>query len=279
MTLKSLEKTRNRTVHELPRKTSSSLGAKLLTASTALRAYRNGHLGTLVLICEAWEPVRNCFFERIDFKGLSQIIAQSKKQKYVTSLGHRWKKTMPWRSADVVFVPGAPRNRCSAFTLLSMRLCEYWCTIFRARIEGERHHLHEAILRYVQKAPDDIRWKIDRNEFDELVASKKESAPGPVGLPKNLYRCAGGLGSQFLHKAYKHVAEGGPVPAQFAASRTVLIPKSSDVDNPGRIVRSPEALRPLTLCNCDCKILTTAICRGLRWCEMYTSISVKANDG
>ena len=44
--------------------------------------------------------------------------------------------------------------------------------------------------------------------------------------------------------------------------------KSSDVDNNGRIVRSPDALRPLTLCNRDCKILTTAICRGLHWHTM-----------
>ena len=35
--------------------------------------------------------------------------------------------------------------------------------------------------------------------------------------------------------------------------------------NSGFIVRSPDALRPFTLCNCDCKILTTAICRGLQW--------------
>ena len=33
-------------------------------------------------------------------------------------------------------------------------------------------------------------------------------------------------------------------------------------------MRLPEALRPLTLCNCDCKILTTAICRGLHWYTM-----------
>ena len=60
------------------------------------------------------------------------------------------------------------------------------------------------------------------------------------------------LGSQFLYNAYKHVLEGGPVPAQFAASRTVFISKSSDVDNNnGLVVRSPEAPRPLTLCNCD----------------------------
>ena len=65
--------------------------------------------------------------------------------------------------------------------------------------------------------------------------------------------------------------EGGTVLAQFAASRTVFIPKSPDVDNNGRIVRSPEALRPLTLCDCDCKIPTTAICRGLQW---YTMICI-----
>ena len=55
----------------------------------------------------------------------------------------------------------------------------------------------------------------------------------PMGIPKSLYRCAGGLGSQFLFKAYKHVIEGGPIRTLFASSRTVIIPKSSDVDNSG----------------------------------------------
>ena len=100
------------------------------------------------------------------------------------------------------------------------------------------------------------------------MATKKESAPGPDVIPYSFYRCAGGLGSQVLFNAHKHVLEGGTIPALFAESRTVFIPKSSDVDNNGRIVRSPEALRPLTLCNCDCKILTTAICRGLHWYTM-----------
>ena len=109
------------------------------------------------------------------------------------------------------------------------RLCEYWSTIFQARNEGERHHHCETILRYVQKALDDIRWEIDGNEFDELIATKNESAPGPDGIPKSLYRCAGGLGSRFLHIAYKHVLEGGVIPALFAESRTVFISKSSDV--------------------------------------------------
>ena len=102
-------------------------------------------------------------------------------------------------------------------------------------------------------------------EFEELIASKKDSAPGPDGIPYGVYKCAGGLGSQFLFNAYKYQLEGGTVPEHFAVSRTVYIPKSSDIDNNGRIIRSPDALRPLTLCNCDCKLLTSAICRGLQW--------------
>ena len=77
------------------------------------------------------------------------------------------------------------------------RLCEYWRTIFQARVEGPRHHQVEDILRFVQEAPDDIRWTIDKTEFDELIALKKDSAPGLDGIPYGAYRCAGGLGSQF----------------------------------------------------------------------------------
>ena len=78
-------------------------------------------------------------------------------------------------------------------------------------MEGPRHHQHEDILRYVQKAPDDIRWTIDKTEFDELIALKKDSALGPDGIPYGAYRCAGRLGSQFLLNAYRAFLEGGAV--------------------------------------------------------------------
>ena len=77
------------------------------------------------------------------------------------------------------------------------------------------------------------------------MAAKKDSAPGPDGISIESSAGAGGLGSQFLFNAYKHVLEGDSIPARFAESRTVFIPMSSDVDNNGRIVRSPEALRPV----------------------------------
>ena len=114
----------------------------------------------------------------------------------------------------------------------------------------------------------DINWTIDLAEFDDLLALKKDSAPGPDGIPYGVYRCAGGLGSKFLYRAYVAVLEGNAILDCFAESRTVFIPKSSDIDDLGRILRSPDTLRPLTLCNCDCKLLTTAICRGFHWYTM-----------
>ena len=116
---------------------------------------------------------------------------------------------------------------------------------FRRAPEAKGTTNLKTFLRHVQKAPDDIRWEIDRNEFDELMAAKKESAPGPEGIPNSLHRCAGRLGSQFLFNACKHVLEGGTVPAPLAESSTVFIPKSSDVDN--NVEGSGDHRRPCAL--------------------------------
>ena len=129
------------------------------------------------------------------------------------------KKTVRWRSADLDFVLGVPRNQCSAFTLLPIKTA--------------------------------ISWKTKTNQAGYFV----------------------NIGVQSFRLALK---AKGTITLKTVFDRTVFIPKSSDVDNNGRIVRSPEALRPLTLCGCDCRILTTAICRGLPSLvhyEMQTSFS------
>ena len=47
------------------------------------------------------------------------------------------------------------------------------------------------------------------------------------------------------HSTHKIILERGTVPEHFAEIRTVFIPKTSDIDDNGRIIRSLEALRPL----------------------------------
>ena len=96
-----VEKPMKQTHQELLRNTLGSLGAKLSIASTALRAYRNRHLGALMRCCAAWEPVGKCFdqcsFECIDFHGLSQIIASLMRERIAereAAFHNRpWKKT------------------------------------------------------------------------------------------------------------------------------------------------------------------------------------------
>ena len=92
------------------------------------------------------------------------------------------------------------------------RLCDYWRTIFQAREEGPRRQQQEDIFRFVRQALDGISWTFDQAEFDDLLVLKKDSAPGPDGIPYGAYRCAGGLGSKFLVNASKAVLEGNAVP-------------------------------------------------------------------
>ena len=262
-------------------------------ASTALRAYRNRHLGTLMRCCEAWRPIEDCFdtlsFECVDFQRLSHIFAGLTRENLATREAEV--SSLPWTQTekDIVLArrrsgQRAWRNKKPVLTLSAVtdeeghpleneddsgrRQCECWGTIFQARQEGPRHHQHDDILRYVHQAPDDINWTVDQPEFDDLRALMKDSAPRPDEIPYDVFRCAGGLGSKFLFRAYQAFLEGSNIPDCFAESRTVFIPETSDTDDLGRIIRSPDTLRPLTLCNCDCNLLTSAICRGLHWYTM-----------
>ena len=91
------------TKRELSRETPDCTGAKLLITSTALRAYRNRHLGTLMRCCEASEPVEECSdtlsFECIDFKRLSEIIASLTRE------------NLEAREAEVTNLPWTPTEK------------------------------------------------------------------------------------------------------------------------------------------------------------------------
>ena len=66
-------------LHKAKKMTKRELSRQTPVTSTALRAYRNLQLGTLMRCCEAWKPVEDCFdtlsFECIEFQRLSQIFA------------------------------------------------------------------------------------------------------------------------------------------------------------------------------------------------------------
>ena len=81
-------KAQKMTQRDLSRQTPDCIGAKLLITSTALRAYRNRHLGTLMRCCEAWKRTEDCFdtlsFECIDFQRLCHIFASFARENLAT---------------------------------------------------------------------------------------------------------------------------------------------------------------------------------------------------
>ena len=130
----------------------------LLIAATAMRAYKNRYLGTLMRCCAAWELVGKCFdqcsFECVDFHGLSQIIASFTRE----SIAEREVAVynLPWPQTEIdnaltkcrpslrAWVSKKPMLCLHAVTDLddeeesAMRLCIYWSRIFESRTEDER---------------------------------------------------------------------------------------------------------------------------------------------
>ena len=79
------------------------------------------------------------------------------------------------------------------------RLCQHWDGIFSARSTSIPNGRAEL-------APPELICNFRLDEFEErrkeLLASKRESAPGPDGLPCSVSHSAGGIGAKFLFAAY-----------------------------------------------------------------------------
>ena len=104
------------------------------------------------------------------------------------------------------------------------------------------------MLHHVQLALDDIAREVHREEFERLLVNKRVSAADLDGLP--IQRMSDALAG--LDGAYQHLLHMGNLSEGIAASKNVFITKAKNVAANGRLIRPPDALRPRTLCTCDC---------------------------
>ena len=131
---------------------------------------------------------------------------------------------MFWPDAELDSVRGVPNKPVLCFSAVTDEEGHHLanedesCGIFLSIGEPFSRHVSKArditstrISYDLFRTPlDDFRWTIDRSEFDEHIAMKKDSTLGPDGLSYGAKRCSGGLGSQFLLNAYRSHLEGGP---------------------------------------------------------------------
>ena len=115
------------------------------------------------------------------------------------------------------------------------RLCQHWSGIFRARDDGIPEEQDYTMLSFVVPAPRDMNWT---SAFEEVLASKSESAPGPDGLPESVYRSAGGIGAQFLSPAHEAMLLATAPWAGCGASGNVFITHSGDTNAQVLLIRT-----------------------------------------
>jgi exonuclease III len=98
-----------------------------------------------------------------------------------------------------------------------------------------------------------LETEISINELKKALSSCKDSAPGPDGIPYMVYKKYWKMTGPIIHAAWLYSVETGKMPPSHLESVITLLPKD------GKDNREIKNWRPITLSNCDAKIITKAI--------------------
>jgi hypothetical protein len=95
--------------------------------------------------------------------------------------------------------------------------------------------------------------KISLEEMFQALKSCGETAPGPDGIPYSVYKHLWKETGFILKEAWDYSLEVGELPKSHKESAIVIIPKE------GKNTADIKNWRPITLSNCDAKIITKAL--------------------
>ena len=90
-------------------------------------------------------------------------------------------------------------------------------------------------------------------DLEDALSTCKDSAPGPDGIPYSIYRKFWKQTGPVLLEAWNHSVETGNLPPSHLESTITLLPKE------GKDTEDIKNWRPITLSNCDSKIITKAL--------------------
>ena len=127
---------------------------------------------------------------------------------------------------------------------------------------------------------DSASWQIRRSDIRRAIRLSGSSAPGPDGLPYAVWRRLGPLAETVLHEAAASLSTSGASAEMTAAyadeefatgmghgfnhGLLVMTPKApAGTQADGTPLYAPSGLRPLSLVNCDNRLIASAA--RLRW--------------
>ncbi len=95
------------------------------------------------------------------------------------------------------------------------------------------------------------------NELYKALQSCKDSSPGPDGIPYIVYKHLWRLAGPIILESWKYSSKENTLPQSHYESIITLLPKE------GKDIRQLKNWRPITLSNCDAKIITKALATKL----------------
>ena len=101
-------------------------------------------------------------------------------------------------------------------------------------------------------------------ELKNALSTCKDSAPGPDGIPYSIYKKFWNITGPIILKAWIHSVNIRKLPPSHLESAIILLPKE------GKDISDIKNWRPITLSNCDAKIITKAM--ALRAAKVLDSI-------
>jgi exonuclease III len=104
-----------------------------------------------------------------------------------------------------------------------------------------------------EKSKEDLDREVLVDELRSTLKGCKETAPGPDGITYNIYKQLWPMVGNVIANSWKFSVETGIMPPSHLESTLTLLPKE------GKDQREIKNWRPITLSNCDAKIITKTL--------------------
>jgi endonuclease/exonuclease/phosphatase family metal-dependent hydrolase len=141
--------------------------------------------------------------------------------------------------------------------LVAAELAVHWQKQFAK--QPVRSDLWPRLQPYIAKLPADTNWDINKELVASVLKSRRNTAPGPDGVPICCWQAAGDFGVAVLWALVEQIMLGTAPPKDFGDSLLTFLAKGSDDPELGIGTRTCSETRPISLINCDAKVVTLVL--------------------
>ena len=136
-------------------------------------------------------------------------------------------------------------------------ITEFYKKLYSKVVNHVRNYTDVDFFKLCPKLDEESRKDLDRDitigELFNTLKNCKESAPGPDGITYKIYRHLWPMVGNFIFDSWQHSIASGLMPPSHLESTLTLLPKD------GKDSREIKNWRPITLSNCDAKIITKTL--------------------